>query len=75
MFTEKLMVFGLPSAYMVVLDLFGLSYRISSGWSFLQFQSIWEKKNFPPNEKDRVKIVSNLIAGIFTETGVMENAA
>ena len=33
------------------------------------------EKEFSPNEKDRVKIVSNLITGISTETGVMENAA
>ena len=33
------------------------------------------EKEFSPNEKDRVKIVSNLIAGISTETGIMENAA
>ena len=33
------------------------------------------EKEFSPNEKDRVKIVSKLIAGISTETGIMENAA
>lgn len=33
------------------------------------------EKEFSPNEKDRVKIVSNLTTGISTETGIMENAA
>jgi len=33
------------------------------------------EKEFSPNEKDRVKIVSKLIAGVSTETGIMENAA
>jgi flotillin len=32
-------------------------------------------KEFSPNEKDRVKILSKLIAGISTEAGIMENAA
>ncbi|MBT3638152.1 MAG: flotillin family protein [Opitutae bacterium] len=32
-------------------------------------------KEFSPNEKDRVKILSKLIAGISTKTGIMENAA
>ena len=33
------------------------------------------EKEFSLNEKDRVKIVSKLIAAISTETGIMENAA
>ena len=33
------------------------------------------EKEFSPNEKDRVKILSKLIAGISTEAGIMENAA
>ena len=33
------------------------------------------EKEFSPNEKDRVKIVSKLITAISTETGIMENAA
>ena len=33
------------------------------------------EKEFSPNEKDRVTIVSKLIVGISTETGIMENAA
>ena len=33
------------------------------------------EREFSPNEKDRVKIVSNLTTGISSETGIMENAA
>ena len=33
------------------------------------------EKEFSPNEKDLVTIVSKLIVGISTETGIMENAA
>ena len=33
------------------------------------------EKEFSLNEKDRVKILSKLIAGISTKTGIMENAA
>ena len=33
------------------------------------------EKEFSLNEKDRVKILSKLIAGISTEAGIMENAA
>lgn len=34
-----------------------------------------EEKEFSPTQKHRVKIVSKLITGISTESGIMENAA